>query len=208
MIAVVDFGAGNLHSVVKAMRYIGEAVQVTHDPDVITMADGLVLPGVGAFGPCMEALSIRGLADPIRVFIESGRPFLGICIGMQMLFTDSDEGSSARGLRILNGTVRRFKTARGSDGMAMKVPHMGWNTIDIKKADPLFAGLPEAPMVYFVHSFHVIPEDPTIVAATTEYGSPFCSAVVHDNVRATQFHPEKSGAIGLEMLRNFSTLAA
>lgn len=201
MIAVVDYGAGNLGSVDKALRHLGVASVVTSSPDDALNADAVILPGVGAFQSCMEGLKCRGLDAAVRRVIEAGRPFLGICIGMQMLFEYSEEGGAVPGLGVLRGSVRRFPAALG-----LKVPHMGWNTLRLYQGCPLWQGLPESPRVYFVHSYYPVPEDPAVVAAETEYGLPFCSAVYSENVFATQFHPEKSGAVGLAILRNFARL--
>lgn len=207
MIAVIDYGAGNLGSVDKALRYIGAAPLVTHDPADLDRADALVLPGVGALSHCMAGMQSVGMARAVPRFIESKRPFLGICIGMQMLFGESEEGGRTEGLSLLQGTVRRFGTEAEAQRPLLKVPHMGWNSLRVKRSCPLFAGLPDDPMVYFVHSYYAVPQRLEAVVAETEYGGWFCSAVQADNVYATQFHPEKSGSIGLEMLRNFVSQA-
>ena len=202
MIAVIDYGAGNLGSVEKALRYIGAPAEVTRDADVLLRHDALILPGVGALGHCMEGLRRANLIEATRAFIASGRPFLGICIGMQMLFETSEEGGQTPGLGILPGRVRRFDVA-GSVASDLKVPHMGWNALEHNGTCPILRGVPSGAMAYFVHSYYAEPADPGIVAATTHHGLPFCSAIRSANVFATQFHPEKSGAIGLMILRNF-----
>ncbi len=206
MIAVVDYGAGNLGSVDKALHYLGVKAQIVHDPAPVARADAVILPGVGAFDHCMKGLRAAGLDEAVRTFIGSGRPFLGICIGMQMLFSASEEGGNVGGLDVVSGKVVRF-VAEGQRA-GLKVPHMGWNSLHIVREGPLFAGVPEGAMVYFVHSYYPVPEDESCVAATTDYGGEFCSAIQVGNLFATQFHPEKSGTVGLEILRNFTALAS
>jgi len=206
LIAVVDYGAGNLGSVDKALRYLGVPAQVTADPDVVWGADALIVPGVGAFQHCMNGLQMHMLREPVLEVIRSGRPFLGICIGMQMLFTWSEEGGHVTGLDVIAGAVRRFPVS--VSGRRLKVPHMGWNTLELVKECPLFVGLPERPRVYFVHSYYCEPADVDVVAARTDYGISFCSALQRENIFAVQFHPEKSGAVGLEVLRNFVALSS
>lgn len=200
MIAIVDYGMGNLRSVQKALQRLRtRAVIVTDGPGILA-ADKLVLPGVGAFGACMKNLLQRGLEEPVREFIQSGKPFLGICLGLQVLFSESQEGGRHRGLGILPGTVERFP-----DLPNLRVPHMGWNSLRLPQLrDPLFEGVPEGAMVYFVHSYFGRPEDSTVTAATTFHGVGFPAAVRWKNVFATQFHPEKSGAVGLRILSNFA----
>jgi glutamine amidotransferase len=213
MIAIIDYGAGNLGSVYKAFKYIGANVEVTADPDVVERADQLVLPGVGAFCHCMQGLEAVRMTAATRKFIDSGRPFLGICVGLQMLFDSSEElsgGVQPTGLGVLPGSVVKFDFASSEDAgtRALKVPHIGWNTLSFKPEAPLFAGLDQDERVYFVHSYYPSPEDSTVVIATSDYGYSFCCAVQKGNVHATQFHPEKSGAAGLQILRNFMQLAA
>lgn len=206
MIAIIDYGAGNLGSVTKALRAAPADVEVTRDAEVIRRADGLVLPGVGAFTHCMDGLARAGLVEPTLAFIESGKPFLGICVGLQMLFDTSDEMGETPGLGVLHGRVRRFEF--DAEHRDLKVPHIGWNALDFRADAALFAGLDQGDRVYFVHSYYPVPDDPSVVSATTEYGYRFCAAVEYRNVHATQFHPEKSGAVGLRILRNFVRLCA
>ncbi len=198
MIALVDYGSGNLRSVEKALARVGGDVRTVSAPGDVLMADAVVLPGVGAFGDCVSNLAKLGLINALRDFIATKRPFLGICVGLQMLFESGDESRGVPGLGVLPGTVPRF--AAGT----LKVPHMGWNRIRIKRPDcPLLQGVPDGSHVYFVHSYYGQPRDNAVVAATTEYGVEFASAIWSGNVFATQFHPEKSQAIGLKMLENF-----
>ncbi|MGC8669401.1 MAG: imidazole glycerol phosphate synthase subunit HisH [Chthonomonadales bacterium] len=207
MIAVLDYGAGNLGSVYKALRYVGAEVQLTQDADQALRADALVLPGVGAFGQCVAGLAAAGLSDAVKEFIASGRPFLGICLGLQMLFDESEEMGPVPGLGILRGRVVRFRFEdAGKQEPGLKVPHIGWNALSFREDAVLFRGLNQGDRVYFVHSYYPEPEDPAVVSATTEYGLRFCCAVEWQNVHATQFHPEKSGAVGLTILRNFVSL--
>jgi len=206
MIAIIDYGAGNLGSVYKAFKYIGAEVEVTADPGVVMRADSLVLPGVGAFSHCMRGLDSVGMTEATRKFIESGRPFLGICVGLQMLFESSEEMGSEPGLGILSGRVVRFRFDEANRNL--KVPHIGWNTLSYRSDAPLFKGIEQGDRAYFVHSYYPAPDDPAVSVATSDYGEPFCCAVQRDNVHATQFHPEKSGAIGLQILRNFVSMAA
>jgi len=197
-LAIVDYGMGNLRSVAKAFERLGHAAEVTRDPDRIAEAPGVVLPGVGAFGACMANLRALGLVDPVTHAIGRGRPFLGICLGMQLLFDESDEFGPVRGLGILPGRVVRF--APDPD---RKIPHMGWNTLRIARRAPELAGIDDDAYVYFVHSYYPVPADPAVVATTTVYGPEFASSVARDNVFACQFHPEKSQQVGLRMLDNF-----
>jgi glutamine amidotransferase len=205
VIALIDYGAGNLRSVHKALQHVGAAVQLASDPRPLRGARAVVLPGVGAFDDCLNALRRQELLEGCREFIGSGRPFLGICVGYQALFEASEEfNSCAAGLGVFRGRVVRFA---GADGL--KVPQIGWNQLAFARPDcPLFRDVAEGSHVYFVHSFYPQPADETIVAARTEYGDVFASAVWKDNVYATQFHPEKSQAVGLRMLRNFVALAS
>ncbi len=197
LIAVLDYGIGNLHSAQKALEHEGADARLTADPALIAEADGVVLPGVGAFGACMDALRWAGLDGPARAAAGSGRPFLGICVGMQMLFTQSEENPDAAGLDLIPGTVTWIPAGP-------KIPQMQWNRLDlISGGDPMLAGLGDDAYVYFVHSLHGVPDDPAVVAATVEYGTTINAAFRRDNVFAVQFHPEKSSRPGLRLLRNF-----
>ena len=198
MIAVIDYGVGNLFSVEKALMQFATDVLITGDKELIAKADKLVLPGVGDFGECMSNLEATGLIPTIRECIAKGIPLLGICIGEQILFEGSEESPEAKGLGIFKGMVRRIQAP------GLKVPHMGWNSVTFSQPNqPLFAHLGEHPYFYFVHSYHCVPEDASIITATTEYGEKLTAAVAKDNVMATQFHPEKSGDVGLQVLKNF-----
>ena len=201
----MDYGSGNLRSVEKALRKVGADVQLITGPEGLKDARAAVLPGVGAFDDCISAMRKQELLESIRAFIKSGRPFLGICVGYQALFERSEEfNSCAAGLGIFKGNVVRFAEQPG-----LKVPQIGWNQIQFSNGKcPLFKGLADQSYVYFVHSFFPRPEDPSIVCARTEYGESFASAIWKDNVFATQFHPEKSQAVGLKLLQNFVELAA
>jgi len=208
MIAVIDYGMGNLRSVQKALEYVGAEVIVTHDPDLILQADSIVLPGVGAFKDCMANLKKLKLVDPIRKFIDLGKPFLGICLGLQVLFEESEEYGPVSGLGILPGKVVKF-TNDGSNAKKdspLKIPHMGWNQIQVKKKAPLFEGMSGTPYFYFVHSYYVVPKDMEMVATVTHYGIEFVSGIQHENIYALQFHPEKSQTLGLSLLERFSNL--
>ena len=197
LIAVLDYGIGNLHSAQKALEKGGADAQLTRDPGLIADAAGVVLPGVGAFGACMDALRTVGLEEPAHAAVASGRPFLGICVGMQMLFTGSDEDPAAAGLDIIPGTVTWIPPGP-------KIPQMQWNLLDIRLPDdPMLRGLGDDAWVYFVHSLHGVPDDPSVVAATVEYGTTLNAAFRLDNVFAAQFHPEKSSRSGLALLANF-----
>ena len=203
MIVIVDYGMGNLRSVGKAFLSQGIDASVTRDPGEIARADGLVLPGVGAFGDCMKNLAEYGLVDHIKEHVDSGKPFLGICLGLQVLFEGSDESPDVPGLGILEGRVVRFSP---TEEERLKVPHMGWNRVSIKKESPVLAGIPDGSWFYFVHSYYPAPKDPGVVAVTSNYGVEFTAAVARDNLFACQFHPEKSSADGLRILRNFAAL--
>ena len=208
MIAVIDYGMGNLRSVQKALEFVGAKVIVTHDPDLILNADSVVLPGVGAFKDCIANLNKLKLIDPIRKFIDSGKPFLGICLGLQVLFEESEEYGPVAGLGILPGKVVKFIDASSDakNGSLIKIPHMGWNEIKVKKDLPLFEGVGDAPYFYFVHSYYVVPEDQNMIATVTNYGVEFVSGIQHENIYAFQFHPEKSQTLGLSILERFSNL--
>lgn len=200
MIAVVDYGIGNLRSAQKALEHLGADAVLTSEAEVVRSADAVVLPGVGAFGACMRALRAAGLEEPVVEAAGSGRPFLGVCVGMQMLFDDSEESPGVPGLGIVPGTVTRIPTT-------LALPHMGWNTVDIGDSKGLLAGFDDAPWLYFVHTFAAEPSDAAVVTGTTDYGGPVVAAVEHGPVWATQFHPEKSGETGLAVLQNFVAVA-
>jgi imidazole glycerol-phosphate synthase subunit HisH len=202
MIVIVDYQMGNLRSVQKAFERVGHAAAVTSDPAIIAQASKLVLPGVGAFADAMSELKRRELVGPIRAAIEAGKPFLGICLGLQLLFDRSYEDGIFEGLGILSGEVRKFEVPS-----EYKVPHMGWNVVDWRRRPPIFAGLAEGCHFYFVHSYYVVPADAGVVAGVAAYPDPFCAAVWRDNLFATQFHPEKSQSAGLSVLKNFAELA-
>lgn len=199
MIAVIDYGVGNLFSVEKALNAAGGETVVTNDANIVKSADKLVLPGVGAFGDCMKNLESTGLVDIIKEEISNKKPLLGICVGLQLLFEDSEESPGVRGLGIFKGSIKKI------DPKGAKLPHIGWNSLDITgiKGDiDLFKNLSDNSYVYFVHSFHADARE-NIISATTEYGEKITAAVAEENVVATQFHPEKSGDVGLKILRNF-----
>ena len=201
MLALIDYGSGNLRSAEKALTRVGADVRIVSDRASVLAADAVVLPGVGAFGDCVHNLEKLNLADAIRQFVGTGRPFLGICVGLQMLFEEGDESPGVKGLGVLPGRVPRFPTN------ALKVPQMGWNRLNFKQPGcPLFSGVADGSFVYFVHSYYGQPADSSVIAATTEYGVEFASVVWRQNVFATQFHPEKSQAVGLKMLENFVKL--
>ena len=204
MIALLDYGSGNLRSVHKALLKVGADVRIAQRPDEIGDARGLVLPGVGAFDDCIHALRKQELLEAARDFIKSGRPFLGICVGYQALFERSEEfNSCAAGLGIFKGSVVRFSEKSG-----LKIPQIGWNQLEIVNSQcPLYRGIAAGSYVYFVHSFYPQPVDDSIVATRTDYGGKFASSVWRDNVFATQFHPEKSQKVGLQLLKNFTDLA-
>jgi len=197
-LVIVDYGVGNLRSAQKAFEHLGQAALVTSDPERIAGAPAVVLPGQGAFGTCMENLTAAGLVEPVLAAARSGRPFLGICVGMQLLFDGSEESPGVRGLGVFPGKVVRFP--RRAD---LKVPHMGWNRLRIRRRVPALADVADGDFVYFVHSFHPEPRDPDVVATTTDYGGEFVSSVGRDNVYAGVFHPEKSQQVGLKLLGGF-----
>ncbi len=198
MIAIIDYGAGNIQSVSKALRHIGCDCFITNKKDEILSADGAVLPGVGSFGDTVDSLNKLDIKETVIEFINSGKPFLGICLGLQLLFPGSDESKGAEGLGIFDGAITKIPNGKG-----LKIPHMGWNSLTVKKGSRLFEGIEENPYVYFVHSYFLNAADKNIVAAQTEYGVTIDAAVERGNVFATQFHPEKSGEVGLKILKNF-----
>lgn len=199
MIAIIDYGAGNIQSVYKALKFIGTDCKVTSDKDEILNADGAILPGVGSFGDAMDTMTKRGIKDTIIEYTKSGKPFLGICLGLQLLFPESEETPGVKGLDIFKGTITKIP----NQNRTLKIPHMGWNNISIKQKNGIFKDIEGEPYVYFVHSFYLKAQDKDIVAATTQYGVEIDAAVQKGNIIATQFHPEKSGEVGLKMLKNF-----
>jgi glutamine amidotransferase len=201
MIAIVDYGMGNLRSVKKAFENLGFLPKVTRDPEEILSSSGLILPGVGAYGDCMKNLEDFSLVEPIKSFIKGGKPFLGICLGLQLLFEGSEESPDVKGLGILRGNVVRFPRF---DKERLKVPHMGWNQIEMERPIPILEGIPHGSWFYFVHSYFPEPEDSRVIAVKTQYGVKFTSAVERDNIFACQFHPEKSSTLGLRILENFA----
>jgi|WetSurMetagenome_2_1015567.scaffolds.fasta_scaffold02331_6 imidazole glycerol-phosphate synthase subunit HisH len=207
MIAIIDYGMGNIRSVEKGFLKVGADVRITSDPKVIADANGVVLPGVGAFRDCMANLEKLKLIDVIGNEINKGKPFLGICLGLQLLFTESEEFGMCKGLDIFPGRVVRFNFESLPEAPAgrLKIPHMGWNTAKIERRPPIFEGIPDEAYFYFVHSFYVVPMDAGIVATKTVYGIDFCSMIWKDNVFATQFHPEKSQQMGLKILSGFNS---
>lgn len=204
MIAIVDYGMGNIKSVQKGFIKIGSEAVVTSDPEVIANSKGIVLPGVGAFKDCMKNLDDLRLLDLIKKEIHKGKPYLGICLGLQILFTESEEFGICKGLDIFKGRVVRFRFDKNIHGL--KIPHMGWNTVKLLKRPPIFEDISDESYFYFVHSYYVVPEDKEIVSGITEYGVNFVSLIWKDNVFATQFHPEKSQELGLRILKGFSRI--
>jgi glutamine amidotransferase len=202
MIAITDYGMGNLRSVQKALESLGAEAEITSDPDRISKADKIILPGVGAFKDAMDELAQRKLIEPIKE-AASEKPFLGICLGLQLIFDESEEDGLHQGLGLFPGRVVRFTFEQNGAAPRLKIPHMGWNALEFKKDIPLFKGLESGIYTYFVHSFYAAPSSEDVIAATADYGNPFPAVVASDNVFATQFHPEKSQAVGLKMLENF-----
>ena len=198
MIAIIDYGMGNLRSVQKAIEAVGSAAEITSDPDRVRRASKVVLPGVGAFADAMAELRRTGLGDAFHEAVHAGKPCLGVCLGLQLLFDVSLEDGEHAGLGLLRGRVVRFESRPG-----LKVPHMGWNTLRIRRPAPLLVGLDDSPSVYFVHSYHARPDDPNVVAAEADYPDPFPAVVWRENLTACQFHPEKSQEVGLAMYANF-----
>ncbi len=200
MITVIDYGSGNLRSVEKGFLKAGFDVKVTNRPEDVQKAEAIVLPGVGAFRDCMQELTNLGMTDVLIEAIKKGTPYLGICLGLQILFSESVEFGSTKGLGIFKGKVVKFESDE------LKIPQMGWNQLNIKNSTPLFNEIPDKSYFYFVHSYYVVPEDESIISTTTDYGAEFTSSVCRDNVYAVQFHPEKSQALGLQMLKNFGNI--
>ena len=218
MIAIIDYGMGNLRSVAKALESLGAEVKITASPAIIKKASGVILPGVGAMPDAMKALQKAKVISSIKKTIAEDKPFLGICLGLQLLFETSEEGGGCKGLGIFKGSVPRFDFSKQSTinnqlSTAFKVPHMGWNTIEIRTADggprtavknkEILTGIKDNSYVYFVHSYYVKPKDKNIIATTTNYGIEFCSSIAQGNLFACQFHPEKSQKVGLKILQNF-----
>src|SRR3954453_22725923 len=205
-VSILDYGMANLRSVQKAFEAVGASAQIIATPEEVRATDLLVLPGVGAFKDAVATLRSKHLAEPIVEHIRRGRPFLGICLGLQMLFDVGYEDGEHQGLGVLSGQCVRFDVDRT---MTLKVPHMGWNQLDVQRPSPLLNGLPTGASVYFVHGYHVVPDgdDRDTIATTTDYGRPFVSSIQRDNLMATQFHPEKNQQVGLQMLSNFAALA-
>jgi glutamine amidotransferase len=201
MIAIIDYEMGNLRSVQKGFERVGHVATITSDPVVLADAHKIVLPGVGAFRDAIAALRERKLVEPIREAIDRGKPFLGICLGLQLLFDTSYEDGEYEGLGIIPGEVVRFHVPR-----EYKVPHMGWNQLRFQCRPPIFEGVPDGSYFYFVHSYYVVPKDDAVVATETDYPAPFCSSIWRGNLTAVQFHPEKSQAAGLRVLKNFAEL--
>lgn len=199
-VVIVDYGMGNLRSVSKAFEKVGAKVTVSDRPKVIARADKLVVPGVGAFRDAMAELKSRRLIGPIKEFVADGKPFLGLCLGLQLIFSRSEEGGSSKGLDLIKGRIVRFRSAK------LKIPHMGWNQLSGINGCPLLKGIPTGSYMYFVHSYYADPSGKDCVAAWTDYGVRFPSVICSDNIYATQFHPEKSQELGLKILRNFVKL--
>jgi len=207
MIAIIDYGMGNLRSVEKAFHSLGYPATVLADPDLVRQADAVVLPGVGAFPKAMQTLRDKGLDKVLRDTAQSGKPLLGICLGYQLFFSDSEEFELTEGLNIFKGRVIRFSGPafeRSGDAEPLKVPHMGWNALRKNGDPPVLQGVDDGAMVYFVHSYYPVPQDPSLIATRTGHGVEFASSVVRENVFACQFHPEKSGRVGLTLLDNFA----
>ncbi|MCK5138873.1 MAG: imidazole glycerol phosphate synthase subunit HisH [Thermodesulfovibrionia bacterium] len=200
MIAIIDYGMGNLRSVEKGFLKVGVNATVTSNPEVVEKAHGVVLPGVGAFKDCMRELTNLELTDTIVRALKEGKPYLGICLGLQVLFSESEEFGRCRGLDIFKGYVKRFSNGE------LKIPHMGWNELNVKRNNFLLKEIPDKNYFYFVHSYYVVPEDDSIISGTTEYGLDFTSMIWKDNIYAVQFHPEKSQTAGLKILENFGKI--
>jgi imidazole glycerol-phosphate synthase subunit HisH len=203
MISILDYGMGNLRSVQKAFELQGVSARIITTPEEVEQAHKLILPGVGAFADAMSHLREQRLIDPIRRHVAAGKPLLGICLGMQLIFDVGYEDGTHEGLGLVRGQCVRFDV---DQTMHLKVPHMGWNQLKMEKDCPLFAGLPQDANAYFVHSYHVVPQDRSVIATTTDYGQPFVSSIATTNLFACQFHPEKSQAVGLRILKNFADM--
>ncbi len=201
MIAIIDYGAGNLHSVKNALDFLGTESIITGDKNEILSADKIILPGVGAFGDAMKCLSDSGLVETVKEAAKSGKPFLGICLGLHLLFEESEETPDVKGLGIFKGKIVKIP-----DNSSLKIPHMGWNSITVTKDSKILKNIGNEPYVYFVHSYYVDATDKSIISAYTEYGERLDIAVEKDNIFATQFHPEKSGDVGMQILKNFITI--
>jgi len=201
MIAIVDYGMGNIRSVQKGFAKAGADARITSDPKTIVNAKGIVLPGVGAFRDCMKNLEELNLRNTLVMEINKGKPFLGICLGLQLLFSESEEFGTCKGMDIFKGKVVKFRFGERSD---LKIPHMGWNTVKFVRKPPIFGEVEDNTYFYFVHSYYVVPEDEGIIAGQTNYGTDFVPMVWRDNIFATQFHPEKSQDAGLKILRGFN----
>lgn len=199
-VVILDYGAGNLRSVFNALHSLGCDPLISSEPSVISQASAVILPGVGAAAPAMAELKKRGLVEEIDKYISAGNPFMGVCLGMQLLFTMTDEGGQTPCLGIIPGQVKKFTGG-------LKIPHMGWNQVKQKGEHPVFKGIPDDANFYFVHSYYVLPDNSRLIAGETEYAITFCSAVAKDNLVAVQFHPEKSGDIGLRIYKNFLDMA-
>jgi glutamine amidotransferase len=202
-ICILDYGMANLRSVQKAFEHVGATAHIISQPEQIDRAEKFVLPGVGAFQDAIRTLRDHNFVDPILRHIDKGKPFLGICLGLQMLFDVSYEDGEHQGLGVIPGKTVRFDV---DQTLNLKVPHMGWTQLNVQRPSPLYKDLPENPSVYFVHGYHVVPDDPNVIATTTDYGRPFVSSIWRDNVVATQFHPEKSQKVGLQILKNFAAM--
>ena len=207
MIAIIDYDMGNLRSVQKGFERVGHQSVVTRSPQEISNASHVVLPGVGAFKDCMDNLKNYGLVEPILEAIKSGKPFLGICLGLQLLFSESEEFGKHQGLNVIKGKVVRFSSELRTPNSELKIPHMGWNNIKIERRPPALKDVADGVHVYFVHSYYVVPEDDSIIATKTTYGIDFVSSIWKDNIFACQFHPEKSQKVGLKILKNFGDIS-
>ena len=201
MIAIIDYGAGNVQSVYKALKYIGCDCKITRDKNEIINANGAILPGQGSFGDCMRSMIEYDIRDTVLDYIRSGKPFLGICVGLQLLFEGSEESEGTEGIGVFRGKIKRIPNGEG-----LKIPHMGWNSLSFMNREGIFRDIDDNPYVYFVHSYYLDSPDKSSVTAQTEYGVTIDAAVMKDNITATQFHPEKSGDVGLKMLKNFAEM--
>lgn len=209
MISIIDYDAGNIKSVEKAIQFLGEDVRITRDKNEILESDRVIMPGVGAFGLAMEKLRSYGLEDVIHQYVSTGKPFLGICLGLQLLFDESEESPGVKGLGLIKGKITKIPTEYKADNgniMTQKVPQIGWNSIEINPSSRLFNGITDGSYVYFVHSYYLTADNPEEVAAKTYYGTEIHAAVEKENIFATQFHPEKSSDVGLKILKNFISL--